>query len=200
MSQLYSLILASQSPRRKAFLSQLGYQFESISPDIDESLKPQETPHDYVARLALEKAQSIAKKSADATVVIGSDTCVVYQQRILGKPENLQQCREYLLLLSGTTHQVYTGVAVVQQALSKTSVVCTHVEFDEISDAEINAYWQSGEPKDKAGGYGIQGIGGQFVKTINGSYSSVVGLPLCETKQLLTQFNIFTPFNSTTTK
>lgn len=193
---MYSLILASQSPRRKAFLTQLGYHFESMSPDIDESLKTAETPSEYVTRLALEKAQCIAAKSPSTTVVVGSDTCVVYQQRILGKPENLQQCREYLSLLSGNTHQVYTGVSAVQGQLSKTIVVCTQVEFDEISNAEIDAYWRSGEPKDKAGAYGIQGIGGQFVKAIQGSYSAVVGLPLCETKQLLKHFNIITPLNS----
>ncbi|WP_286234702.1 Maf family protein [Thalassotalea sediminis] len=187
-----SLILASQSPRRKAFLSELGYTFTCQSPDIDETLRPSEGPSDYVLRLSLEKANCIADKAPKQSVVVGSDTCVVYQQRILGKPETIEQCREYLSLLSGNTHQVYTGVAVVQGSLSDTCVVCTHVEFDEISEHEMDAYWHSGEPKDKAGAYGIQGIGGQFVKAIRGSYSAVVGLPLCETKALLAHFNMYT--------
>lgn len=193
-----TVILASQSPRRKELLQQLGYQFSSVSPDIDESVQENESPTLYVERLAKEKALSIACNQSDSTIVLGSDTCVVFQDMILGKPKNKEQCYEYLSMLSGNVHQVLTSVAVVQGKLSKTVVVSTSVEFTNITANEIECYWRTGEPKDKAGAYGIQGIGGQFVKSITGSYSAVVGLPLCETKQLLAEFGEFNQLNSLT--
>ncbi|MEW6989186.1 nucleoside triphosphate pyrophosphatase [Colwelliaceae bacterium 6441] len=187
------LILASQSPRRGELLTQLGYQFSACPADIDESEKKHETPVEYVARLAFEKAQCIAKNQAKTTVVLGSDTCVVKDGKILGKPEDLAQCIEHLSMLSASTHQVFTAIAVVQGELSKTLVISTDVEFKALSTSEIERYWQTGEPQDKAGSYGIQGIAGQFVKQIKGSYSAVVGLPLYETAQLLAEFSLPTP-------
>lgn len=190
------LILASQSPRRRELLAQLGYQFSCCPADIDETVQANELPVEYVERLALEKAQYIAKNQPDTTLVLGSDTCVVYAEKILGKPENLAQCLEHLTLLSGNKHQVLTAIAVVQGKFSQSLVVSTDVEFKVLSKEEIMNYWQTGEPQDKAGSYGIQGIAGQFVTQINGSYSAVVGLPLYETAQLLAEFAFPTPVQS----
>lgn len=187
------LILASQSPRRQELLAQLGYQFSCLPADIDESVLAHETPREYVERLACQKAQYIAKNQSDTTLVLGSDTCVVFRDEILGKPANISQCVAHLSLLAGQVHQVLTAIAVVKGELSKSVVVSTEVEFKPLSLQEMQNYWQTGEPQDKAGSYGIQGIGGQFVKQIKGSYSSVVGLPLYETAQLLASFGLYTP-------
>jgi septum formation protein len=191
-----NLILASQSPRRRELLAQLGYQFSCCPADIDETVKIDESPIEYVERLALEKAQYIAKNQSDTTLVLGSDTCVVCDGEILGKPENLTQCIKHLTMLSGNKHQVLTAIAVVQGPFSQSLVVSTDVEFKMLATEEIINYWQTGEPQDKAGSYGIQGIAGQFVKQINGSYSAVVGLPLYETAQLLAEFSFPTPVQS----
>jgi len=186
------LILASQSPRRQELLTQLGYQFLCMPADIDESVIIGETPAQYVERLAQQKAQCIAENQLGNVLVLGSDTCVVYDDEILGKPENIEQCIAHLTLLAGQKHQVLTAVAVVQGTLMKSVVVSTEVEFKSLNLQEIHNYWQTGEPQDKAGSYGIQGIGGQFVKQIKGSYSAVVGLPLYETAQLLAEFGFLT--------
>lgn len=188
-----NLILASKSPRRKELLEQLGFQFELESADIDESVKFAETPLEYVERLACEKAQAIAKKQDKSTIVIGSDTCVVSGNKILGQPKNKQEAISQLLSLSNNTHYVLTSVAVCCDEKIKSIVVRTEVTFKTLTLNEIERYWDSGEPQDKAGSYGIQGIAGQFVRHINGSYSAVVGLPLFETAQLLAEFNVLTP-------
>ncbi len=186
-----SLILASQSPRRKELLAQLGYNFQCLPADIDESIQPNENAEQYVARLALEKANVIAQRHDDEhVIVLGSDTSVIFQQQILGKPESLDDCLAILKLLSDSSHQVVTAIAAVQGERSEVIVVTTEVDFKPLSIAEITRYWHTGEPQDKAGAYGIQGIAGQFVKQIRGSYSSVVGLPLYETAQLLSSFGV----------
>jgi septum formation protein len=186
-----TLILASQSPRRRELLAQLGYQFDSIAADINEDVNVGEQPSAYVDRLARAKAKHIAEQiSESSTLVLGSDTTVVFNGKILGKPESINQCIEMLTLLSNNKHQVYTSVAVVQGEKINSVIVCTDVYFKKLSVQEISRYWQTGEPQDKAGAYGIQGIGGQFVTKIEGSYSSVVGLPLFETAQLLAQFGL----------
>ena len=182
MSQI-NLTLASNSPRRKELLSQLGYQFDCAGSDIDETPHQGESPIDYVKRMAVEKAQ--AQNSKPATLVLGSDTCVIYQNEILGKPRDFEDARRMLMMLSGEQHQVLTSIAVVSEQAVEVEVVTTQVRFKTLSNKEIVNYWRSGEPKDKAGSYGIQGIGGQFVCHIEGSYSAVVGLPLYETAQLL---------------
>lgn len=197
MSQIPQLILASQSPRRRELLTQLGYQFSCQPADIDESELVGETPQQYVARLAEQKAQYIAKNQLDTTIVLGSDTCVVCDGSILGKPKDLTQCIDYLSMLSDRVHQVYTAVSAIKATLSQTIVVSTDVEFRKISKSEIKNYWLTGEPKDKAGAYGIQGIGGQFVKQISGSYSAVVGLPLFETSELLTELGLLNSLKAT---
>jgi septum formation protein len=186
-----TLILASQSPRRKELLQQLGYNFQCLPANIDESIQLDEEAEPYVARLALEKAKAIAQLTTDDDVVVlGSDTSVVFQQHILGKPESLEDCLAILKMLSGCSHQVLTAIAVVQGERSEVQVVRTEVDFKTLSPQVITRYWQTGEPQDKAGAYGIQGIGGQFVTQIRGSYSAVVGLPLYETAQLLASFGV----------
>ena len=183
------LILASQSPRRKELLAQLGYQFSVQASDIDEAVETAETAYGYVLRLAEQKAQHVLSLVPQAerasSFVLGSDTSVVFKGKILGKPENLQDCINTLSLLSNNQHQVLTAIALASEAGMKGQVVTTEVTFKALTKAEMTAYWLTGEPHDKAGSYGIQGIAGQFVKTINGSYSAVVGLPLYETAQLL---------------
>ena len=187
------LILASQSPRRKELLSQLGYQFETISADIDESIIDNELPRDYVLRLAIEKASVVAQNQATDSVVLGSDTSVIFEQHILGKPESLEDCCKQLLMLSNNTHQVLTAIAVIKNNNIYSEIISTDVTFKALSIEEIHRYWHTSEPQDKAGSYGIQGIGGQFVKQIKGSYSAVVGLPLYETAKLLAELDYPTP-------
>ncbi|GAA6172421.1 Maf family protein [Colwellia sp. KU-HH00111] len=198
------LILASQSPRRKDLLTQLGYQFTAQSPDIDETLADNESAKHYVLRLAQQKAQTIystltPSQQAQA-VVLGSDTSVVIAGEVLGKPQNEADCIQMLMRLENKQHQVMTAIAAVcQDHLNKTELVSklvvTQVNFKALTHDEIKRYWQTGEPCDKAGSYAIQGIGGQFVTTIKGSYSAVVGLPLYETAQLLEQFGLPTSIN-----
>tara|TARA_R110000751_G_scaffold70342_2_gene142677 strand:+ start:1065 stop:1652 length:588 start_codon:yes stop_codon:yes gene_type:complete len=185
-----TLILASQSPRRKELLEQLGYHFTCLPADIDESVLAQENPEQYVSRLAIEKARVIAKQYDESVVVLGSDTSVVFGTHILGKPASLNECIAILSMLSGQTHQVITAVAVVKGERTEVFVVRTEVDFKVLTEQEISRYWHTGEPQDKAGAYGIQGIAGQFVKQIRGSYSAVVGLPLYETSQLLSLFGV----------
>ncbi|MFT6193394.1 MAG: septum formation protein [Cognaticolwellia sp.] len=185
-----TLILASQSPRRQELLQQLGYDFVCAPADLDETVLSAEKPEQYVARLALAKACVIAKQYADDVVVLGSDTSVVFGQHILGKPESLTDCLTMLNMLSGRTHQVITAIAAVKGERIDVVVVSTEVDFKNLTEQEIKRYWQTGEPQDKAGAYGIQGIAGQFVKQIRGSYSAVVGLPLYETAQLLSAFGV----------
>lgn len=185
-----TLILASQSPRRKELLEQLGYHFTCLPADIDESVLAQENPEQYVSRLAIEKARVIAKQYDESVVVLGSDTSVVFGTHILGKPASLDECIAILSMLSGQTHQVITAVAVVKGERTEVFVVRTEVDFKVLTEQEISRYWYTGEPQDKAGAYGIQGIAGQFVKQIRGSYSAVVGLPLYETSQLLSLFGV----------
>lgn len=188
------LILASQSPRRNELLSQLGYQFITQSADIDESVKYNENAQDYVVRLAREKAQKVfsalSVKQQSQSVVLGSDTSVVIDGDILGKPANEAECIAILMRLESKQHQVLTAIAAIESNRTVYELVETQVQFKALTIDEIKRYWQTGEPCDKAGSYGIQGIGGQFVTTINGSYSSVVGLPLYETAQLLAKVGL----------
>jgi len=188
------LILASQSPRRQSLLKQLGYPFSIVAADIDESVMPHESPSDYVRRLAQQKAQAIfaplPKEQQQKTMVLGADTCVVIDNTILGKPDDYQQCLATLQQLSGNIHQVLTSIALVSNQGSDIEVVSTQVSFKTLTEDEISRYWHTKEPRDKAGSYAIQGIGGQFVKRIEGSYSAVVGLPLYETSQMLAKLGL----------
>lgn len=184
------LILASQSPRRRELLNQLGLRVQVCPADIDEGPKPGETAAEYALRIALEKARAGAVAAKAVLPVLGADTDVVVDGEILGKPASREQGIAMLRRLAERRHEVYSAVAVGlgDRWLSRLSV--TEVHFGPISQAQAEAYWNSGEPADKAGGYGIQGLGGGFVREIRGSYSGVVGLPLYETCELLREFGI----------
>ena len=179
-----SIILASASPRRAELLQQIGLDFSVRPADIDETPAPDETPEQYVERLAREKALAVTGSSAEC-LVLGSDTSVVLDGKILGKPTDPSDARATLARLSGATHQVMTAVALATDGQCESVLVITEVCFRQLSTAEIEAYVASGEPMDKAGSYGIQGLGGIFVSELRGSYSAVVGLPLQETAALL---------------
>lgn len=184
------LYLASQSPRRRELLEQIGQTFRSLSPNVKETVIAGESPKTYVERLAVAKAAAgFVLANDDTAVVLGSDTCVVAENTILGKPKNQAHAAEMLSQLSGRTHQVHTAVALVDHNRQAVKTSTTDVTFRTITDAEANAYWQTNEPLDKAGGYGIQGLAAIFISHISGSYSGVMGLPLFETAELLQQFN-----------
>jgi len=177
------LILASQSPRRAELLRQIGLDFVCLPADIDETPLPGESPEDYVQRMATEKARAVhAGHRTDA--VIGSDTTVVLHDRILGKPLDREDGIAMLRTLSGQTHRVLTGVALVHSSIEY-ALSENRVRFREIGEHEAGRYWDTGEPHDKAGGYAIQGLGAVFVEHIEGSYSGIMGLPLFETAKLL---------------
>ncbi|PXX89806.1 septum formation protein Maf [Marinobacter vulgaris] len=179
-----SIVLASASPRRAELLRQIGLSFRVRPADIDETPGRGESARDYVERLAREKALAVKAAEPNA-IVIGSDTSVVLGGRILGKPDDSQHAVDMLRQLSGVTHQVMTAVAIASVNLCHSLVAITDVRFRSLPEDEIGAYVATGEPMDKAGGYGIQGRGGIFVEELRGSYSAVVGLPLQETAQLL---------------
>ncbi|MHA7926570.1 MAG: Maf family protein [Marinobacter sp.] len=179
-----SIILASASPRRAELLQQIGLNFSVLPADIDETPEPDEAPEHYVERLAREKALAVAETSPEC-LVLGSDTSVVLDGIILGKPSDPADARDTLARLSGATHQVMTAVALAKEGQCQSCLVITEVGFRGLSAGEIEAYVASGEPMDKAGSYGIQGLGGIFVNELRGSYSAVVGLPLQETAALL---------------
>jgi len=176
-----TLHLASTSPRRREILQALGIEFIRVAVDVDESALEDESPQQLVRRLALAKADACS----DGSIVLGADTVVVLSERILGKPVDADDAIEMLLALSGCTHTVYTGVALKSPTGARSVVSATDVRFREIGRDEARLYWQSGEPCDKAGAYAIQGLGGQFIESIEGSYSGVVGLPVFETVELL---------------
>jgi len=179
------IILASASPRRAELLTQIGVTFDKVPVDIDEAPHCDESPHDYVQRLALEKAQA-AKLLCNQSdmLVLGSDTSVIIDDEILGKPENKEHAKDILNKLSGRTHSVLTSVALLG-AKDWCIVSENKVTFAVLSDSDIEQYWATGEPKGKAGAYGIQGKAAIFIKKLEGSFSGVMGLPLYETAQLL---------------
>ncbi len=180
------LILASASPRRAELLSQIGVNHRACPADIDETPLAGESPEQYVERLAREKALAVAAGHPD-NLVLGSDTTVVLAGEILAKPESDDHASSMLSRLSGQTHQVMTAVALARGSDCQSRVSISEVTFRTLDEPEIRAYVASGEPMDKAGGYGIQGRGGIFVRELKGSYSAVVGLPLQETAELLAQ-------------
>jgi len=186
------LYLASGSPRRRELLTQIGVAFSVISADIDETPLNDETPSAYVERLARGKAEAgRGTVVSDASFcVLGADTAVVLDGKILGKPVDEADACAMLKILSGHENEVLTAIAVLDDERCESLVVRSLVRFRPISAQEAAAYWASGEPRDKAGGYGIQGLGAVFVAGLDGSYSAVVGLPLCETAELLGRFGI----------
>ncbi|EKT4476092.1 septum formation inhibitor Maf [Pseudomonas alloputida] len=184
------LYLASGSPRRRELLTQIGVPFIVISAPIDESPLASESAPAYVERLARAKAAAGLARVDGPAVVLGADTAVVLDGRILGKPENREDALAMLADLSGREHQVLTAVALDDGQRVHSFCVTSTVRFRAISTDEAQRYWASGEPADKAGGYAVQGLGAVFVTGLSGSYSAVVGLPLCETADLLGQFGI----------
>ncbi|WP_336218133.1 nucleoside triphosphate pyrophosphatase [Citrobacter amalonaticus] len=184
-----SLYLASGSPRRQELLAQLGVSFERIVPGIEEMRGEGESAQQYVSRLAREKAQAGVTLAPRDLPVLGADTIVILNGEVLEKPHNAEHAAQMLRKLSGQTHQVMTAVALADSQYVLDCLVMTDVTFRALTDADIADYIASGEPMDKAGAYGIQGQGGCFVRKINGSYHAVVGLPLVETYELLSNFN-----------
>ncbi|OAI18844.1 MULTISPECIES: Maf family protein [Methylomonas] len=183
------IILASASPRRSELLKQIGVRHRVVSVDIDEAPLPHEAPDAYVARVAAEKSEACRLVDRSGLPILAADTSVILDGRILGKPEDLQHAIEMLSRLSGRTHQVFSAVSLRGdrhwQALS-----VSEVRFRPLSHQEIVAYWQTGEPCDKAGAYAIQGLASTFIESMAGSFSGVMGLPLFETAQLLAQQGI----------
>lgn len=186
MKSQASIILASGSPRRRELLKQLAVNFEVVAADIDESFVEGEPPRDYVMRLSREKALAGFTQCAGRLPALGSDTIVLLDGEVLGKPESRKEAVGMLQRLSGRTHQVYSGVAL---ALDTETVLdtlnITAVTFGEMPEPWIIQYCQGDEPMDKAGAYAVQGGTGQYIRRIEGSYSSVMGLPLFETAELL---------------
>lgn len=176
------LVLASASPRRRDLLASIGLEFEVMTPDVDERRFPDEAPADYVERVARDKA---LRAAAADTVAIGADTAVVIEGHLLGKPAHPAEAESMLRRLAGNVHAVYTGVAVAAAWEMHSDVDVALVRFTPLTDEEIAAYVASGEPMDRAGAYAIQGAGGVFVESVQGSPSTVVGLPLHVAARLL---------------
>lgn len=193
-----SLYLASQSPRRRELLQQIGVPHQVVSADVTEVPRTQESPSDYVQRLAREKAEaglaSVKRLMLPPKPVLGADTIVVINNEILEKPQSPEHAAEMLRKLAGATHQVMTAVAMTAGTLveerCEIKLSVTDVVFRPLSEQEIATYWRSGEPRDKAGGYAIQGLGAVFVQQIRGSYTGVVGLPIEQTVLLLDEFSV----------
>ncbi|MBV9345998.1 MAG: septum formation inhibitor Maf [Gammaproteobacteria bacterium] len=178
------LILASHSPRRAALLAQIGIAHRVCAPHIDETVRPGEAPRDYVLRMAREKARAVAVREPTLPV-LGADTLVLIDGLILGKPADAAAGVAMLRRLGGRSHEVLTAVALSVRGESDVRLSVSTVRMRALSEAECRAYWDSGEPHDKAGGYAVQGRGAVFIESIQGSYSGIMGLPLYETAQLL---------------
>lgn len=177
------LILASASPRRRQLLEAAGYVFEVVAAEVDESALAGEDPRTYVVRVAAEKAAAVSARHPRA-VVLAADTTVVLDNDMLGKPADDEDARSMLGRLSGRTHEVLTGVVVLAER-TFTDVVATRVSFRPLTGADIDWYVASGEPRDKAGAYGVQGLASWFVESVEGSFSNVMGLPVGAVRSLL---------------
>jgi septum formation protein len=189
------LWLASGSPRRRALLEQLGIRLTVEAQDVDETVRPHETPAACVSRLASAKALAGAKRHPE-DLVLAADTMVALEAQLLGKPRTESEALEMLERLSGRTHSVWTGVALAGTA-SASIAVESRVTFRVLGEAERRWYVRTGEPMDKAGGYGIQGLGAMLVSSVSGSYTNIVGLPLAETLALLANAGFVLPWNET---
>ena len=192
------IVLASSSPRRRELMRQAGFDFRISPANIDETRRPGETPRDLVLRLALGKARAVASEVAcpvggGRVVVVGADTVVVSADGdVFGKPTGRDDFLAMFRILAGGRHRVLTGVAVVAEGRSRTALAEAGVTLRDVPEPEMAAYWATGEPRDKAGGYGLQGLGAIFVRAIDGSPSAVVGLPLDELERLLTEMGLET--------
>ncbi len=189
------LLLASGSPRRRQFLADLGFTFDVVPSHADESVRAGESPEAYVRRVA--QAKSFPAASFDTgTVVLACDTVVTRDDVILGKPQGAEDFARMMALLSGATHRVLSSVVVrVVGGESFSTTIGTDVTFRPLSPTEIDWYWATGEPRDKAGGYALQGLGAAFIERIDGSHTSVIGLPLVETLALLARAGVMPPWN-----
>lgn len=183
------IYLASASPRRQDLLRQAGIQFEVFPSNLVEAQQPNETPEAYVCRVAADKARFVARQLSDRGLpmhpVLGADTEVVLDKEILGKPRDRTHGLDLLHRLAGRQHEVLTGLCVIDDGVEHVRISKSRVTFGPLTEEEIAYYWDSGEPRDKAGGYAIQGRGAGFIARIEGSYSGIVGLPLYEFRQLL---------------
>ncbi len=184
------LYLASSSPRRRELLAQIGVSYQVVSIDVPEQRSPDESPEDYVQRLALEKARAGHASVGDSSIpVMGADTVVVLDNQVMEKPKDKSDGLAMLAKLSGQTHEVLSAVALVGEQ-EKVIINRSRVSFRETTEQEREAYWNTGEPQDKAGGYAVQGLAAIFISKIEGSFSGVMGLPLFETAELLNEFKI----------
>lgn len=182
------IYLASSSPRRFELLTFMNVPFERLLPNVEEKRASHESPIEYVVRLAKDKAQAGVTIAPENHPVLGADTIVVLDDAILEKPKDADHAADMLASLSGRWHKVITAIALANRTKVITKYIITDVQFSALTERDIAAYIATGEPFDKAGAYGIQGYGGCFVRAINGSYHNVVGLPLVETKELITTF------------
>lgn len=185
-----NVILASASPRRRQLLEQVGLRFTVQASDVREDMRHDLSPHELAMSLATDKAAAVAATTDDQSIVIGADTIVAYQGEIFGKPDHQEQASIMLHSLSGKQHQVITGIAVVTGDKIFSDYAQTLVTFRDLSEAEIDAYLQTNEWMDKAGAYGIQGVGALLVERIEGCYANVVGLPLVTLSQLLLRVGV----------
>jgi septum formation protein len=183
-----TLILASSSPRRRDLLTQAAIRFDVLPANIDETRHPNESPTAYVQRLALEKAQAIHALQPNATI-LGADTTVVVDQKILNKPANLADAERMIRALSNRTHQVHTGIAIVTPTTQRTHIETTTVFFAPIPAADLAHYLSTGDGLDKAGAYGIQGYAARWITRIEGDFFNVVGLPIAAVLSLLRETN-----------
>jgi len=174
------LILASGSPRRKELLGYFNFDLEIIKPDVEEIVDENLTPGEVVSSLAHQKAEAVVAKTGSASPLLAADTIVVLDKQIIGKPIDKNHARKMIQMLSGKTHQVYTGVAILYKERTDIFYVCTDVTFKTISEKEVEDYISTSEPYDKAGSYAVQGIGSFMIEKIDGSYSNVIGLPVKE--------------------
>lgn len=179
------LVLASASPRRRELLESVGVEFNVHVTETDEARNENELPEDFVARLARDKAKSAKRELGPSIAILAADTIVVQGQGVFGKPRDFEHAQRVWSSLSGAKHQVMTAVCLAYNNSMQVRVSITDVEFTVITESQMQRYWSSGEPQDKAGAYAIQGLASAWVKQISGSYSNVVGLPLREVNQLL---------------
>lgn len=189
MSSSYDLILASSSPRRKDFITKLGLNFQIVKPDADETVLVGESASDYVKRMANEKANIVAALHSN-DIVLAADTIVVCDNRILGKPVNREDAKNILRLLSGRTHEVMTAVCIIKGDEEIEIFEVTKVTFAPLTEELIDTYVASGECDDKSGAYAVQGIGAMLIQKVEGSVSSVVGLPICQVRCALEKLGL----------
>lgn len=181
-----NIILASASPRRKEILENINVKFDIVKSDIDEVILEDELPPQVVMRLAFEKSMDVAKSNQES-LVIGADTIVVFNNKVLGKPKDKEDARNTIRLLSGNTHEVITGISLINLSANKKIIdyVVSRVKFKDLSEDDINDYINTGESLDKAGAYGIQGYGSLLIEEIQGDYFNIVGLPISKLSDLV---------------